>query len=216
MAGGFYSAAAYPTYAHVKDIDTATNRLTVELHDGTQRTYDPRRQRGVSVFREEMRGFSVGDCIQFTAPANELKIANRELGAIEASDGAGRLNLKMDSGRSLEVDPNRHPHLDHGYAMTSHSSQGQTADRVLIHVDTELGAKDLLNSRMAYVSISRGAFDAQLFTNDREKLPTALGHDLSKHSAHVPDISPEETIAPQKEITEGSQQDRSIGLGIGF
>jgi diguanylate cyclase len=27
--------------------------------------------------------------------------------------------------------------------MTSHSSQGQTADRVLIHVDTELGAKDL-------------------------------------------------------------------------
>jgi hypothetical protein len=27
--------------------------------------------------------------------------------------------------------------------MTSHSSQGETADRVLIHVDTELGAKDL-------------------------------------------------------------------------
>jgi len=26
---------------------------------------------------------------------------------------------------------------------------GETADRVLIHVDTELGAKDLLNNRMA-------------------------------------------------------------------
>ncbi len=204
------------TYAHVKSIDTATNRLTVELQDGTERTYDPRRQRGVSVFREEMRGFSVGDRIQFTAPAHELKIANRELGAIEAIDEAGRLNLKMDSGRSLEVDPNKHPHLDYGYAMTSHSSQGQTANRVLIHVDTELAAKDLLNNRMAYVSVSRGAFDAQLFTNDREKLPTALGHDLSKHSAHVPEISPEQTIAPQKEIAKGPQQDRSIGLGIGF
>jgi len=204
------------TYAHVKSIDTATNRLTVELQDGTERTYDPRRQRGVSVFREEMRGFSVGDRIQFTAPANELKIANRELGAIEAIDEAGRLNLKMDSGRSLEVDPNKHPHLDYGYAMTSHSSQGQTANRVLIHVDTQLPAKDLLNNRMAYVSVSRGAFDAQLFTNDREKLPTALGHDLSKHSAHVPEISPEQTIAPQKEIAKGPQQDRSIGLGIGF
>ena len=33
-----------------------------------------------------------------------------------------------------------------GYAVTSHSSQGQTADRVLIHADTELGAKDLLNN----------------------------------------------------------------------
>jgi len=136
----------------------------------------------VSVFREEMRGFSVGDRIQFTAPANELKIANRELGAIEAIDGTGRLNLKMDSGRSLEVDPNKHPHLDYGYAMTSHSSQGQTANRVLIHVDTELAAKDLLNNRMAYVSVSRGAFDAQLFTNDREKLPTALGHDFSRRA----------------------------------
>ena len=58
--------------------------------------------------------------------------------------------------RTVELDPRKHPHLDYGYAMTSHSCQGQTADRVLIHADTELGAKDLLNSRMAYVAVSRG------------------------------------------------------------
>jgi hypothetical protein len=46
---------------------------------------------------------------------------------------------------------------------TSHSSQGQTAERVRIHVDTELGGKDLLNNRMAYVSVSRGQWDAQIF-----------------------------------------------------
>jgi len=204
------------TYAHVKSIDTATNRLTVTLQDGTERTYDPRRQRGVSVFREEMRKLSVGDRIQFTAPANELKIANRELGAIDAISGAGRLNLKMDSGRSLELDPDKHPHLDYGYAMTSHSSQGQTANRVLIHVDTELAAKDLLNNRMAYVSVSRGAFDSQLFTNDREKLPTALGHDLSKHSAHVPEINTGQSIAPQQDVSTGRQQEHGMGLGIGL
>ena len=34
----------------------------------------------------------------------------------------------------------RHRLRQGGYAATSHSSQGQTADRVLIHVDTELGA----------------------------------------------------------------------------
>ena len=203
-------------YAQVKSIDAPKNRLTVELQDGTQRTYDPRRQQGVSVFREEMRSFSVGDRIQFTAPANELKVANRELGTIESIDEDGRLRLKMDGGRTVELDPRKHPHLDHGYAMTSHSSQGQTADRVLIHVDTELGAKDLLNSRMAYVSVSRGAHDAQLFTNDREKLPAALGHDVSKQSAHVPEITPNQTIAPQQEISKGHQQEHGIGLGIGF
>src|ERR1700691_251693 len=93
-------------YAQVKSIDAPKNRLTVQLQDGTERTYDPRRQQGVSVFREEMRSLSVGDRIQFTAPANDLKIANRELGAISAIEGAGRLTLNMDSGRSLQIDPN--------------------------------------------------------------------------------------------------------------
>jgi hypothetical protein len=95
----------------------------------------------------------------------------------------------MDSGRSAGIDPTEHPHIDHGYAVTSHSSQGQTADRVLIHIDTELGAKDLINNRMAYVAVSRGAHDAQIFTSDREKLPEALSRNVSHRSAHVPEIA---------------------------
>jgi conjugative relaxase-like TrwC/TraI family protein len=203
-------------YAQVKSIDASNNRLTVALRDGTERTYDPRRQRGVSVFREEMRSFSGGDRIQFTAPANELKIANRELGTIKSIGPDGWLGLKMDGGRAVELDPRQHPHLDHGYAVTSYSSQGQTADRVLIQVDTELSAKDLLNSRMAYVSVSRGAHDARFFTNDREKLQTVLSHDVSHQSAHVPDIKPSDTIAPQQEISQGHDQKHGIGLGIGL
>ena len=190
--------------------------MDVELQNGTERTYDPRRQQGVSVFREDRRNFSVGDRIQFTAPANDLKVANRELGLIRGIDGDGRLSLTMDSGRSLQIDPNKHPHLDYGYAMTSHSSQGQTANRVLIHVDTELAAKDLLNSRMAYVSVSRGAHDAQIFTNDREKLPTVLGREISKQTAQVSEIIAQQTIAPQQEISKLSQQDHGLGFGIGL
>src|SRR6202042_451740 len=100
--------------------------------------------------------------------------------------------------------------LDHGYAVTSHSSQGQTADRVLIQVDTELGAKDLLNNRMAYVAISRGAYDAQLFTNDREKVGATLGHDVSHQSAHGPEVkqdaNQDQAISPQQEIAPQQEQ----------
>jgi ATP-dependent exoDNAse (exonuclease V) alpha subunit len=67
-----------------------------------------------------MRSFSAGDRIQFTAPANELKVANRELGTIESIEEDGRLRLKMDGGHAVELDPPKHLHLDHGYAMTSH------------------------------------------------------------------------------------------------
>jgi len=48
----------------------------------------------------------------------------------------------------------------------------------------------LLNNRMAYVAVSRGAYDAQIFTNVREKLGVALGHDVSHSSAHVPQMKP--------------------------
>jgi hypothetical protein len=203
-------------YAQVRTIDAANNRITVRLQDGADRAYDPRRQRGVSVYREETRNFSLGDRIQFTAPANDLRIANRELGVIRGFDGAGWLSLKMDSGRTLQIDPNKHPHLDYGYAMTSHSSQGQTADRVLIHVDTELAAKDLLNNRMTYVSVSRGALDARIFTNDRERLPIALVHDISKQTAQGPQNSTDQIIATQQEISKAPQQEQGMGLGIGF
>jgi len=201
-------------YARVVSIDAPHNRLTVALKDGTERTYDPHRQQGVSVYREEPRSFSFGDRIQFTAPANDLKVANRELGTVE-SITAGRMALRMDDGRSVELDPRQHPHLDHGYAVTSHSSQGQTAERVLVHVDTELGAKDLLNNRMAYVAVSRGAHDAQLFTNDREKLPAALGHEVSRESAHTPQHKQEQAIQPpQQEIAP--KHEHSYGLGLGL
>jgi conjugative relaxase-like TrwC/TraI family protein len=201
-------------YARVKSIDAEKNLLTVVRADGIERTYDPRRQQGVSVYREQERTFSVGDRIQFTAPANDLKIANRELGTVEAIGQDGRLSLKMDGGRSLSVDPHEHPHLDHGYAVTSHSSQGQTADRVLIHVDTELGAKDLLNSRMAYVAVSRGQWDAQLFTNDRKKLPAALGHEVSQQSAHTPEHKPEQSITPQREIGPRHEQGPALEISL--
>jgi conjugative relaxase-like TrwC/TraI family protein len=200
-------------YARVKSIDTAANRLTVELQGRRERTYDPRRQQGVTVYREELRAFSEGDRVQFTAPANDLKVANREQGNIEAIGGDGRLNLKMDDDRSVQLDRNRQLHLDYGYAVTSHSSQGQTADRVLIHVDTELGAKDLLNSRMAYVAVSRGAHDAQIFTNDVAK----LGHALSRDVSHAPAIQQ----APISHAVEQAAEQRpahqhEIGQGFGF
>ena len=88
----------------------------------------------------------------------------------------------MDSGRDVALNIRAHPHLDHGYAVTSHSSQGQTTDRVLVHVDTEK-SELLVNNRFAYVSVSRGQYDAQIYTNDRSKLARELSRDLERPTA---------------------------------
>ncbi len=199
-------------YTRVLAVNAQENTLTVARANGTRTTYDPRRQVGVSVYREQERKFSVGDRVQFTAPSQELKIANRDLGTVEGIGRDGTMRLRLDDERHVDFNPQQHPHLDHGYAVTSYSSQGQTAERVLVNVDTELAAKDLLNSRMAYVSISRGQFDAQIFTDSLEKLPKALGHDVSHQSAY----KPEQAIGlPQKTVPLPVQdKERSMGFGL--
>ena len=151
--------------------------------NGQQLTYDPHRLHGVSVYREAERDFSTGDRVQFTAPYRDERIANRQLGTIEQTDADGNLQIRLDSGRDAHFNIHEHPHLDHGYAVTSHCSQGATAGRVLVDVDTEQADEHLINTRLACVSVSRGRYDAQIYTNDAEKLGEELNRDVSKQSA---------------------------------
>ena len=170
-------------YVHVTGVNRDRNLLMVERDSGQRLTYDPRRLHGVSVYREAEREFSAGDRVQFTAPYREEHIANRQLGTVGQIDAGGDLQIRLDSGQQVQFNIREHPHIDHGYAVTSHSSQGATADRVLVHIDTEQAYDQLVNSRLAYVSVSRGRYDAQIYTNDAEKLGEELCRDVSKQSA---------------------------------
>jgi ATP-dependent exoDNAse (exonuclease V) alpha subunit len=150
------------------------------------------------------RSFAEGDRVQFTAPSKDLHVANRELGTIERITNEGDLAIRTDAGRNVQFNIREHPHLDYGYAVTSHSSQGQTADRALIHVDTEKG-EQLVNARMAYVSVSRGRYDAQIYTNDKSELGRDLSRDVSQRTATK---SQEQEPAAQK-IESGSRHETS-------
>jgi ATP-dependent exoDNAse (exonuclease V) alpha subunit len=170
------------SYASVAAINPAANQLTVEKANGEIATYDPRRLTGVSVYQEIERQFSAGDRIQFTAPDKSLGVANRELATIEAVHPNGRLSAHLANNRQIEFNPCEHRHFDHGYAVTSHSAQGLTAERVLVHADTSVHP-DLLNSRFGYVSVSRASLDAEIYTNDAAGLGQKLSGDVSKTSA---------------------------------
>jgi conjugative relaxase-like TrwC/TraI family protein len=186
-------------YASVVAINPSANELTVKKTNGELATYDPRRLIGVSVYREIEREFSVGDRMQFTAPDKSLGVANRDLATIESIRPDGRLAARLDDRRQIEFSVGEHRHFDHGYAGTSHSSQGLTAERVLVHADTSVHP-DLLNSRFGYVSISRASREAIIFTDDLARLGPQLGADVSKTSA--------------LEIDQAASVASSIGLGL--
>jgi conjugative relaxase-like TrwC/TraI family protein len=186
-------------YTSVLAINPSANQLTIEKANHELATYDPRRLTGVSVYREIEREFSVGDRIQFTAPHKSLGVANRDLAVIEMIHPDGRLSARLDNNRRIEFNASEHRHFDHGYAVTSHCSQGLTAERVLVHADTSVHP-DLLNSRFGYVSISRASHEATLFTDNMAKLGPQLGADVSKTSA--------------LEINQASSIAQGIGLGL--
>ena len=167
------------SYGAVAAINPNANLLSVEMASGNFATYDPRRLTGVSVYREVAHEFSVGDRIQFTAPDKQLAVANRDLAVIESIAPGGRIASRLDGDRQIEFNAAEHRHFDHGYAVTSHSAQGLTAERVLIHADTGVHP-DLLNSRFGYVSVSRGSHQAIVFTNDAAKLGRQLGTEITK------------------------------------
>jgi ATP-dependent exoDNAse (exonuclease V) alpha subunit len=205
-------------YARVNQVDARENRITIERENGAQQTYDPRRLSGVAVYQEVQREFSRGDRVQFTAPSRELQVANRELGTIERVSHSGNLEIRMDGGREVRSNIREHPHLDHGYAVTSHSSQGQTADRVLIHVDTDK-SELLVNNRFAYVSVSRGQFDARIYTNDRSELGRSLSRDNSQRTAtETPEQQPAVSTIEPGSARSGhpteEEQGHSLGIGI--
>ncbi|HEX5423348.1 MAG TPA: MobF family relaxase [Candidatus Acidoferrales bacterium] len=192
-------------YAQVERANEKENLVTVKRENGEQVSYDPRRLQGVTLYREAEREFSKGDRVQFTAPNREQNIANRELGTIEKLNARGSLQVRLDSGRTLTFNIRENRHLDHGYAVTSHSSQGQTADRVLVHVDTEQAGEKLVNQRLAYVAISRGRYDARIFTNDKAQLTEGLSRDASHRSAMEPNRKPPPPAHQSEPSSERSQ-----------
>jgi len=150
--------------------------------------------------------------LQWTAPSRELGVTNRELGTIQQIGVDGTITVRMGSSkeRTVTLDPRAMRHFDHGYAVTSHSSQGLTSERVLVNIDTGVHP-GLINSRFAYVSVSRASHDAQIFTNDATRLSEILSKDVTRASAidfranRIPQASVElkQPAAPKKTLVAG-------------
>src|SRR5262249_46370260 len=138
-------------YGKVVSCNREENTITVKLEDNREITYDPRRLSGVSVYREAERDFAVGDRVQFRAPYAAGRVVNGEFGVIEEVTGRG-WKVALESKRVVTVDPGAFKHIDHGYAVTSYSSQCATFGRVLINADTK-ESRLLLNQPMAYVGV---------------------------------------------------------------
>jgi hypothetical protein len=74
---------------------------------------------------------------------------------------------------------------------------------------------ELLNSRMAYVSVSRAQFDVQMYTNDAKSLGQVLSRDVS-HLSATQQLSIQNELAGQKIMPQSVDLDIGHGYGLGL
>jgi conjugative relaxase-like TrwC/TraI family protein len=139
--------------------------------------------------------------------ARSERISNGALGTIQEIDREGNARIKLDSGRVYTLDLGTVRHVDHGYAVTSHSSQGKTTRNVLTVIDTE-HSRALVNQQQFYVSASRAKEQARIYTNSLKALPGAVERTHEKMSAI--DKAPDKVI--EQVMDRGPSVDHGIGM----
>ncbi len=138
------------------------NGLRVRRADGTELDFIP---------ASAVSSFDVCD-------ARELKVAAGDWLLLQANHGRKFINgqrvqvreiqdgrITLTDGRVLPANFNT---FTHGYAVTSHSSQGKTVDEVLLVASSR--SFPAVNREQFYVSISRGRERVHVFTDDTELL----------------------------------------------
>lgn len=181
--------------------DARLNTVTVKLDSGREITVLADRQRMQTYERVE-KEFTAGDRVRFTQNDHAAGMRNGQQGTVEKFDGK-TMTVKLDSGQTKAIDLDQHKHVDHAYVSTSHGAQGQTADRVMIHHNTEAGRH---GDRETYVNATRAREDVTVYTQDVDRAATQAGIELNKEVAIEPARGADQAagVDPEKEASAGS------------
>jgi conjugative relaxase-like TrwC/TraI family protein len=103
---------------------------------------------------DDWRHMAKGERVMFTRNDKRLHIDNGMTGTIQSIED-GKMIVAIDDkgmgdGRVAEINLTDYAHIEHGYAYTTHKSQGVTIDRARAIVDEKM-----LDLAMAYVQASR-------------------------------------------------------------
>jgi len=89
------------------------------------------------------------DRVVFTKNCRALGVFNGQVGTIAMVD-SHLITVVLDTGERVSFAPRQCPHLQLGYALTTHKAQGITVERAFVYVD-----ETAENREAAYVQASR-------------------------------------------------------------
>jgi conjugative relaxase-like TrwC/TraI family protein len=127
---------------------------------GNQLVVDPMKFRK-TLYQQEKSEIAVGDRLRWTRNDKELGRRNGQEFTVTGIDGQ-TATIELQGGKTDTIDLYGPLHLDHALVATTYSSQGKTANRVLVSSTVDA----TVSSESVYVAISRAKYDLKIYAEN--------------------------------------------------
>lgn len=108
--------------------------------------------------------FHEGDRVLFTRNSKNYGVKNGQIGTVKEVYSPERiLTVTLDDGRCTSINLEKYPHIQLGYALTTHKAQGMTVDNSYVLLGGMMQDREL-----SYVQISRAKKKTRLFIDELE------------------------------------------------
>jgi ATP-dependent exoDNAse (exonuclease V) alpha subunit len=108
--------------------------------------------------------FHCGDRVLFTRNSKRYGVQNGSLGTVIEVDVRHQcMTVKLDGGKLALISVEDYPHLQLGYALTTHKAQGATTENAYVLLGGACQDREL-----SYVQASRARGDTRFFVNQLE------------------------------------------------
>ena len=147
---------------------TDGNRVVLRAPDGTEKVWNPAREKDAKVYLPREIPLAAGDQIVFRdkVGAGADKIENGRAAVVERV-GKDGIDARLDDGRQVRLGPKQRHVIDYGWCRTINSSQGATMANVIVAGE----ASRVATAEAAYVACSRvGLTRAEIKAGERESL----------------------------------------------
>ncbi len=142
----------------------AGDKLHLQDLAGNQLVVDPMKFRK-TLYQQETIDIAVGEVLRWTRNDKELGRRNGQGFTVIGIDGQ-TATIELENGKTNTIDLYGPLHLDHALVATTYSSQGKTANRVMVSSTVDL----TVSQESVYVAISRAKYDLKIYAENVEFL----------------------------------------------
>ena len=197
--------------------DVENNLVTVKGPQGEAITFDPSCCADKMTYAVQEIAIAQGDQLRWTRNDRERGLRNGQLVKVKGIDTNGTATLRDADGQETTLKLTGQQYLDYALVSTTYSSQGKTAERVLVVADGTLSKEGL------YVAVSRAKTNLSLYTADRAELYQKAERSAAKENPSDyltlfnlvnPDAENEKTARTARAL-RGADQSEYLGARAG-